>query len=150
MLSSISLEKNVFLGYFPYESLTSNTFYKNCAFLAVVVVVCLDLTSLSTIFQWHIMTVSGCDRELSAHFYSAASPKYHAADTWHDTTPSHIILTLGRPGLNRILTFASLLCGPLCMNTLKKMSGAHLLNAFISDFDWLICGVLEEKTPTFG
>ena len=41
------------------------------------------------------MTVSVCDRELSAHFYSAASMKY----TWHDTTPSHIILTLGLPGL---------------------------------------------------
>ena len=22
--------------------------------------------------------------------------KYHASDTWHDTTPSHIILTLGQ------------------------------------------------------
>ena len=30
--------------------------------------------------------------ELNAHFYSAASLKYHALDTWHDTTPSHIIL----------------------------------------------------------
>ena len=30
---------------------------------------------------------------------SAASLKYHAPDTWHDTTPSHIILTLGRPVL---------------------------------------------------
>ena len=39
-------------------------------------------------------TVSGCDRELNAHFYSAASLKYHAPDTWHGTTPSHIILTL--------------------------------------------------------
>ena len=29
----------------------------------------------------HITTVSGCDRELSAHFYSAASLKYHAPDT---------------------------------------------------------------------
>ena len=38
-------------------------------------------------------------RELNAHFYSAASLKYHAPDTWHDTTPSHIILTLGRPVL---------------------------------------------------
>ena len=43
--------------------------------------------------------VSGCDRELSAHFYSATSPKYHAPDTWHGTTPSHIILSLGRPVL---------------------------------------------------
>ena len=45
------------------------------------------------------MTVSSSDRELSAHFYSAASLKYHAPDTWHDTTPSQIIPTLGRPVL---------------------------------------------------
>ena len=50
-------------------------------------------------FFSHITTVSGCDRELNAHFYSAASLKYHTPDTWHDTTPSHIILTLGRPVL---------------------------------------------------
>ena len=43
--------------------------------------------------------MSGCDRELNAHFYSAASLKFHASDTWHDTKPSHIILTLGRPVL---------------------------------------------------
>ena len=43
--------------------------------------------------------VSGCDKELNAHFYSAASLKYHALDIRHDTTPSHIILTLGRPVL---------------------------------------------------
>ena len=45
----------------------------------------------------HITTVSGCDRELNAHFYSAASLKYHVPDTWHDITPSHIILILGQP-----------------------------------------------------
>ena len=50
-------------------------------------------------FFSHIMTVSVCDRELNAHFYSAASLKYHAPDTWHDTTPSHIILILGQPVL---------------------------------------------------
>ena len=50
-------------------------------------------------FFSHITTVSGCDRELNAHFYTAASRKYHAPDTWHDITPSHIILTLGRPVL---------------------------------------------------
>ena len=44
-------------------------------------VVCSGLTSLSTIFQSYITTVSGCDRELNAHFYSAASLKYHAPDT---------------------------------------------------------------------
>ena len=43
--------------------------------------------------------VSGCDKELNAHFYSAASLKYHAPDTWYDTTASHIILTLDRPAL---------------------------------------------------
>ena len=48
------------------------------------------------IFFSHITTVSGCDRELNAHFYSAASLKYNAPDTWYDTTPSHIILTLGQ------------------------------------------------------
>ena len=43
------------------------------------------------------MTVSGSNKELNAHFYGAASLKYHAPDIWHDTTPSHIILALGRP-----------------------------------------------------
>ena len=38
-----------------------------------------SLTSLSTIFS-HITTVSGCDRELNANFYRAASQKYHAPD----------------------------------------------------------------------
>ena len=47
--------------------------------LFVVVVVCSSLTSLSTIF--HITTVSGCDRELNAHFHTAISLKYHAPDT---------------------------------------------------------------------
>ena len=32
-------------------------------------------------FFSHIMTVSGCDRELNAHFYSATSLKYHAPQT---------------------------------------------------------------------
>ena len=43
--------------------------------------------------------MSGCNTELKAHFYSAASLKYHAPDTWDDATPSYIILTLGRPVL---------------------------------------------------
>ena len=60
--------------------------------------VCMGLTSLSTIFS-HITMSSGCDRELSAHIYSVVSLKYHAPDTSHDTTLSHIILTLGRPDL---------------------------------------------------
>ena len=42
----------------------------------------------------HIATISGCGRELIAHFHSAASLKYHAPDalTWYSI--SHIILTL--------------------------------------------------------
>ena len=32
-------------------------------------------------FLSHITTVSGCDRELNARFYSAASLKFHAPDT---------------------------------------------------------------------
>ena len=47
----------------------------------------------------HITTVSGCDRELSAHFYSTALLKYQAPDAWHDIKPNHIILTLGKPYL---------------------------------------------------
>ena len=43
--------------------------------------------------------MSACNRELNAHFHSAASLKYHTPDPWHDTTPSQIILTLGRPVL---------------------------------------------------
>ena len=35
----------------------------------------------------------------NAHFFSAASLKYHGPDTWHDTTSSHIIMILGRPVL---------------------------------------------------
>ena len=46
----------------------------------VVVVVCSGLTSLSTIFK-HITRVSGCDWELSVHFYCVASLTYHAPDT---------------------------------------------------------------------
>ena len=40
----------------------------------------------------HIETMSGCDRELNAHFKSAASLKQHASKTWHGIPPSHIIL----------------------------------------------------------
>ena len=64
------------------------------------VVVVSGLTLLSTIFQsYHDGVWLRQGRELNAHFYSAASLKNHAPDTWHDTTPSHIILTLGRPVL---------------------------------------------------
>ena len=50
----------------------------------------------STIF--HIM-MSGCGRELNAHFLSAASLKYHDPDTWCDIPRSHIVLTPGWPVL---------------------------------------------------
>ena len=42
--------------------------------------VCSGLTSLSTIFQSYHDGV-WLRRELSAHFYNAASLKYHAPDT---------------------------------------------------------------------
>ena len=42
-----------------------------------VLFVCSGLTSLSTIFQ----SYHDDDRELNAHFYSAASLKYHAPDS---------------------------------------------------------------------
>ena len=45
----------------------------------------------------HITMMSGCDRELNVHFCSAASLQYQVPDTLLDTTPSHIILTLGQP-----------------------------------------------------
>ena len=58
-----------------------------------IVVVVSGLTSPSTIFQsYHDGVWLRQGMELNAHFYSAASLKYHAPDTWHDTTPSHIIL----------------------------------------------------------
>ena len=41
----------------------------------LVIVVCSGLTSLSAIFS-HFTTLSGCDRELSAHFYCVVSLKY--------------------------------------------------------------------------
>ena len=43
-----------------------------------IVVVCSGCLSFSTIFQSY---QSGCDRELSVHFCSAASLKYHVPDT---------------------------------------------------------------------
>ena len=61
----------------------------------IAVVVVSGLTPLSTIFRsYHDGVWLRQGRELNAHFYSAASLKYHASDTWHDTTPSHIILAM--------------------------------------------------------
>ena len=54
-----------------------------------------------------ITMVSGCYRKLNAQFYGAAWQKYYAPYTWHDTTHSHIILTLGWPVLALPCTFAS-------------------------------------------
>ena len=64
----------------------------------VVVVVCSGLTSFSTSFQSYHDGV-WLRQGAQCYFYCVASLKYHAPDTWHDTTPSHIILTLPRPVL---------------------------------------------------
>ena len=57
---------------------------------------CSGLTSLSTIFRSYHDRVWLRQGALNTHFYSAASLWCHAPDTWHDTIPNHIILTLGR------------------------------------------------------
>ena len=44
-----------------------------------------------SVMSWRCLVATGS----SMLTYSAASLKYHVPDTWHDTTPSHIILTLG-------------------------------------------------------
>ena len=72
----------------------------NWASLHVLLFVCSGLSSIATnVSVISVTTVSGCDRELNVHFYSAASLKHHAPDTWHDTTLIYIILTLGSPVL---------------------------------------------------
>ena len=48
---------------------------------AICVCVCIRVQRRFQQFLSHITTVSGCDRELNAHFYSAASLKYHVPDT---------------------------------------------------------------------
>ena len=45
------------------------------------VCVCIRVKRRFQQFFSHITTMSGCDRELNAHFYSAASLKYHVPDT---------------------------------------------------------------------
>ena len=65
------------------QTSASNLYDENDQYVhipCVVVVVYSGLTSLSTMFQY-ITMVAGCDRELSARFYSVASLKYHAPDT---------------------------------------------------------------------
>ena len=48
----------------------------------VCLFVCSGLTSLKFNIICHITMVSGCDRELNAHFYSAASLLYQIPDTF--------------------------------------------------------------------
>ena len=60
----------------------------------VILFVCLFGFNIAFNIICHITTVSGCDRELNAHFYSAASLWYLP-----DTTSSHIILTPEGPVL---------------------------------------------------
>ena len=49
--------------------------------VCVCVCVCIRVKSRFQQFFSHITTVSGCDKELNAHFYGAASLKYHVPDT---------------------------------------------------------------------
>ena len=70
----------------------------------LVCLVCLFGFNVAFNIICHITMVSGCDRELNSHFYSAASLWYQIPDTLPDTTSSHIILTpsptpkIGVPG----------------------------------------------------
>ena len=57
--------------------------------------------------------VSGCNRELNAHFYSAVSLKYYAQDTLHDITPCQIILILDRPVLALRLSLRAYICSTI-------------------------------------
>ena len=55
---------------------------QNIQYVQVRVGVCVFEFNVAFIqFFSHITTVSGCDRELNAHFCSAASLKYHVPDT---------------------------------------------------------------------
>ena len=42
----------------------------------------------------HMTTVSGCERELNAHFYSTASLKYHAMIPDHSQYPDTGLISL--------------------------------------------------------
>ena len=57
---------------------------------------CSGLTSLLTCFFSfsHMTTVSGCERELNAHFYSTASLKYHAMIPDHSQYPDTGLISL--------------------------------------------------------
>ena len=66
-----SIDQKYLVGHLGQAVSCLDFFVKlHCQPESTTVVVCLGLTSLSTIFS-HITTVSGCDRELNAHFYSA-------------------------------------------------------------------------------
>ena len=47
---------------------------------------CLVVTERSMLWLRQRAQCSGCNRELNAHFYSAATLKYHTQDTWHAET----------------------------------------------------------------
>ena len=54
--------------------------YSYCLFVCLFV--CLFGFNVAFNINCHITTVSGCDRELNAHFYSAASLWYQIPDTF--------------------------------------------------------------------
>ena len=94
----ITLTRN-YLPPFSVANLKGNDLpILSSALICLFVLFYSGFTSLSKPFS-HIATVSGCGKELNAHFSSAASLKYHAPDTLHDNPPSHIILTLNWPVL---------------------------------------------------
>ena len=59
--------------------------------------------------------VSGSDMDHIVNFYSAALLKYRVQDTWHDTTASHIIVTLEQKVI-------ALLRKPMCQTTVKFLN----------------------------
>ena len=74
------MQKLIFSCYISFFSLGSKL--EGLVRKIVVVVIVSGLTSLSTIFQsYHDGVWLRQDRELNAHFFSAASLKYHAPDT---------------------------------------------------------------------
>ena len=72
--------ENIECGYGVSQSDQKEHFGIKIFGFSVVVVICSGLTSLSTIVQSYHDSAC-CDRELNAHFYSAASLKYHAPAT---------------------------------------------------------------------
>ena len=81
----------------PIENI-SKGFPVSDFFLHGSVVVSSDLTSLSTIFQLY-HNGDWLRQGAQCSPFRAASLKYPAPGTWHETTLSHIILTMCRPVL---------------------------------------------------